>query len=452
MTEKDPFQDFNSKPKMPERTVIVPAPGGKRRGAESTSNFRIPILDSGGSSQTLESSTENPLIRCGEELFALARTLRIMPDHKNIQELRNKVLNMVKSFEGEAMGCGAGQEPTQLASYSMCCLLDEMVLHTPWGNQSNWRGESLLSTLYSDAHGGEKFFQILERVSKEPAQNIDLLEFIFICLSLGFEGKYAVMDRGMEQLERVSQNLYQAIRSQRGEAGRALSINWQGVRDRSPAISRFIPLWVVPIATCGVAVLIYFLFNYSINQASNEVYVELNNIGKEANQLNHLSAPVNDSSNSQEILPAKSGSSFAESLILNLREETMRGLVSINEIGYSTNIVIHNTGMFNAGSARVNESYFPLLSKIGVILKNIPGPIYVIGHTDNVPIRSLKHPSNWHLSSARANTVSKLLSFSIKEPGKIKSEGRADTEPLTNNDSPENRQKNRRVEIRIPRS
>ena len=150
-------------------------------------------------------------------------------------------------------------------------------------------------------------------------------------------------------------------------------------------------------------------------------------------------------------LPANSGPSLADSIRIKLDNEIKLGLVGISEVGYSTNITVYNQGLFRSGSAQILQSSYPVLLKIGEILIDIPGPIFIRGHTDNQPIRTLKFPSNWHLSSARANSVVKILSAPIRDSSKHKAEGRASMDPIATNDSLTGRQKNRRIEIRIPR-
>jgi len=72
----------------------------------------------------------------------------------------------------------------------------------------------------------------------------------------------------------------------------------------------------------------------------------------------------------------------------------------------------------------------------------------VTGHTDNQPIRSLRYPSNWHLSQERAAAVKDLLASRVP-PARLKAEGRADSEPVLDNSTPANRARNRRVEITL---
>jgi len=104
---------------------------------------------------------------------------------------------------------------------------------------------------------------------------------------------------------------------------------------------------------------------------------------------------------------------------------------------------------FKSGSATVNTAYHPLLERIAEALKTEPGHVQVTGHSDNIPIHTLRFPSNWHLSQARAEAVAELLAAATGTPGRFTAEGRADAEPVADNRTPEGRARNRRVEITL---
>ena len=89
-----------------------------------------------------------------------------------------------------------------------------------------------------------------------------------------------------------------------------------------------------------------------------------------------------------------------------------------------------------------------MLQRIAEALSEVSGPVLITGHSDNIPIRSVRYPSNWHLSQARAQGV--LAVIANRVPGnRLRSEGRADAEPVAPNDTPANRARNRRVEITL---
>jgi type VI secretion system protein ImpK len=452
MSEKDPFADFDSEPEDLERTIIMPAPGGRRRAQAEPPMPPRPAPRPEGPRITVDSAAKNPLIRAAATAFALVRRLRNSARHDNVDVLRDSVLAMVKEFEAKARNLGAATETSYAARYALCALIDETVLATPWGSQSSWTTESLLGTLHNETRGGAKFFQILERMSENPARNIDLLEFLYLCLSLGFQGKYAVMDRGSAELEAIAQELYRTIRNQRGEGERELSPHWRGVADRRPVVARYIPLWTVPVGVCALAVALYLGFSYSINSASDDVFTKLNKLGGEAAQLYQRPASAEPlvvetvAVASDEPPPPPPAVRIGG----QLQEEVERGVLEVVDLGYATNIVVHNKGLFPSGSARVSNDYRPVILKIGEVLKNEPGPLLVTGHTDKIPIRTLKFPSNWHLSDARAKAVVALMSESVGDSNKLVAEGRADTELIAPGDNAADHQRNRRIEIKIP--
>jgi chemotaxis protein MotB len=105
---------------------------------------------------------------------------------------------------------------------------------------------------------------------------------------------------------------------------------------------------------------------------------------------------------------------------------------------------------FDPGESLIKESSLPALEKICNVVTKLGRRILIEGHTDNIPIRTERFPSNWELSSARASTIVRyLISRHKYDPSKLAAIGYADQRPLAPNDSPEHRAKNRRIELLI---
>jgi chemotaxis protein MotB len=131
-----------------------------------------------------------------------------------------------------------------------------------------------------------------------------------------------------------------------------------------------------------------------------------------------------------------------------LDQEIEAGQVAVEREGSKVIIRIQEKGSFASGSASLDPEFFEVMDKITAVLQDKSGKIVVAGHTDNIPIRTGRFRSNWELSSARAVTVlhAMLRNPNIEEE-RVQVEGHADTNPLVDNDTPENRAKNRRVEL-----
>ena len=137
-----------------------------------------------------------------------------------------------------------------------------------------------------------------------------------------------------------------------------------------------------------------------------------------------------------------------EELRSALAEEIDKGLVSVEKEASKVLIRIREKGSFASGKADLDIGFFQVMAQISEAVAGIPGKVIVAGHTDNIPISTKRFRSNWELSSARAVTVVHAL---LRDPGvdatRVLVEGHADSQPLAPNDTPENRARNRRVEL-----
>ncbi len=111
-------------------------------------------------------------------------------------------------------------------------------------------------------------------------------------------------------------------------------------------------------------------------------------------------------------------------------------------------ITVPDSVMFHEGDANLRPEALEFLRTLAEVLTELNRQVRVEGHTDNVPIRTAQFPSNWELSAARAVHVVRVLSelYGVP-PSHLAAVGYADSRPLAPNLSPEDRAKNRRVEI-----
>ncbi|BAN69554.1 type VI secretion system protein TssL, long form [endosymbiont of unidentified scaly snail isolate Monju] len=135
-----------------------------------------------------------------------------------------------------------------------------------------------------------------------------------------------------------------------------------------------------------------------------------------------------------------------------LKEQIDQGLISLDKEEKKIIIRIQEKGSFGSGSARLDPGFYKVIDRISEVLATRPGKILVAGHTDNIPIRTGRFRSNWELSSVRAVTVlHALLRNPRLDQRRVVVQGFADTRPVADNDTPQGRAKNRRVELIILR-
>ena len=138
-----------------------------------------------------------------------------------------------------------------------------------------------------------------------------------------------------------------------------------------------------------------------------------------------------------------------DALVADLRGEVDSRDIRVRQFREKLEINFVDKILFASGSAEITPKGRNIISRVGTVLAKVKGKsIYVVGHTDNMPIHSALYPSNWELSAARAASVIRHLSeTSGLTPERFTAMGRAFYQPEASNATPEGRQENRRVDI-----
>lgn len=142
-----------------------------------------------------------------------------------------------------------------------------------------------------------------------------------------------------------------------------------------------------------------------------------------------------------------------DALVKNLTEEVKKGELQVRQYKDMLTVDVAEQLFFDSGRADLKDTGKAVLKKVGEALKGYEDKVIrVVGHTDNVPISKSAQkifPSNWELSAARATTVVRYLQEVGVPPERMVASGRAEYQPVAENDTPEGRKKNRRIEITL---
>ncbi len=128
------------------------------------------------------------------------------------------------------------------------------------------------------------------------------------------------------------------------------------------------------------------------------------------------------------------------------------GLGGYVRVEYETigiRVILQERILFDSGDASIKPEFYVVLDKLYEIVSEIPNPVEVEGHTDNIPISTERYPSNWELSTARASSIVRYFISRGIAPERLKASGYADTKPVASNVTSEGRAQNRRIEIFI---
>jgi type VI secretion system protein ImpK len=432
--------DFDDPFTPSDATVLRPRPGaGKRTGNEPPppAGARPPVRpvavpDAVVTAPEVAAGGLNPLVQAASPLLQLAGRLRTtLMTTPDLGGLRRHALEEIRRFEERARQTGVANEFVVAARYALCAALDEAVLSTPWGTQSEWAQQTLLVTLHREAWGGEKFFDMLDRIKKDPAKHIDLIELQYLCIALGFTGKYRVSDGGQTRLAQIQHELYQIIRAHRGVPQPDLSLRWRGHEKRRNRLIRYVPWWVVGAAALAIMAVTFAVYYARLGTTATPVYAALAKVGNETFAGT----------------PPPATPSAGPTLKQLLANEERSGAISVEEEGARTRITLLAPDLFASASATPNQAYTALLDNIAKQLNAVPGPVLVEGHTDSQPVQSLRFHNNFELSRERAVAVAGILRQHLNNPARLQWNGVGSTQPRYPETSPENRARNRRVEI-----
>jgi type VI secretion system protein ImpK len=426
-----------------DATVLRPRPGAGRRGsdfpgtARPTSppprapEFSSPSATAGRAGVGLEEfvgSSTNPLLAAAAPLLALAARLGSTLQPANVGTLREQAVQELRAFDTRLHEAGTSREDALVARYALCTFVDSTVANTPWGAQGDWASQSLLVLFHKEVSGGEKFFEIIERLRRDPARYINLIELLWACLTLGYEGKYRHDPNGSLRLGELRHDLYALIVAQRQIRDTALSPHWQGVTDRRNPLLRYVPWWSIAAAALAVVTIAWLMLHIRLTDEAKPIKVALET----------KPVPVDYQS-------ANTGPNRLKSL---LAPEEVAGTLKVEQSGDNTVITLLTPNLFSSGSIVVNPAVTPTLHAVAAALNEVPGRVLIVGHTDDQPIHSIRFADNDELSKARALAVANKLKPDLNEFGRVQWQGAGSSQPRYQPpDTPGNRARNRRVEI-----
>jgi type VI secretion system protein ImpK len=460
--------DLFAEPDDNEKTVIRPNPGGRRKSAPP--NPALTPQDSSASlsaaagvpnqtaaTKSAKTSSDksmssgmtgmNKLNACATTLFALVSRIRNRAQHPDPNEMRRSVVAEVRNFENRALQENIDPQSVKVARYAICATLDDVVLNTPWGGTSDWTQQSMVGTFHRETVGGDRFYDLLARLEKSPGQNIDLLEFLYMCLSLGFEGRLRVEQNGADSHLNIRQGLARIIRTQRGEVETELSPHWIGLDKPHQALSAWKPFWIAVSVIAALLGTGFIGLSYALSNSTERVLGQLSVLNPRTVAILERRAPpviIEPETIVDNDAQLKRISEF-------LKPEIDQGLVVVFQDANIITVRIKGKGMFGSASDSLKKAFKPLLSRIALALNTEVGPVIIAGHSDSTPINSARFKSNMQLSLARAETVRKTIAPLLKDANRLGAEGRADQEPIATNDTRDGQATNRRIEVLLIR-
>ena len=390
---------------------------------------------------------KSPMLAAAANLLILFGRLRTQMVEMEAVPLMEYVTREIEGFEENCLKAGVDAHQTQVAKYLLCGTADDIVQNIPGTDRHLWIQYSMVARFFNRRTSGVGFFQEVEKALQAPAQNFQLLELAMTCLSLGFEGQYRTAPNGAVELARIRGMIYDSLRRVQNRPDDDISPRWQPVVLGGRRRFGGTPLWVIGSVLGLILMGAYFGLSTLIAQEGSVVSQRLLSLTPSSKISLVRAVPITP----LEVVPVAETTQL-DRLQSAMKDDIATGLVQVDIKGDFIFIRVNNAALFASGKAETKPEFNALGGRITAALNPEPGPVFIWGYTDNVPMSGRGRFKNNHdLSLARAEAVQKVLAEGMTDPSRIEVEGKGEADPIGDNATDDGRTANRRVEIMIKR-
>ena len=203
------------------------------------------------------------------DFLILILQLRANKEFGELLILKERIQNLLDQFEREARCTGIDSENIQMTRFALVAFTDETILGSDWEYRDDWQAEPLQLKLYNSYNAGEEFFTRLNQLRLHTRENADALELYYLCLSLGFKGKFQL--HSPEQVRRITEELYNDLPKDSKRSIELLSPNGIPHDEIVHVVKERIPLWVFVIIAFALGLMLYIGLSVSVSSLAEEV-------------------------------------------------------------------------------------------------------------------------------------------------------------------------------------
>lgn len=375
-------------------------------------------------------------------VLALAAGFRAGRLRAPMPQFHREATQLIAAFE-RAIAPHYSEEMRQRAKYAVCATIDDIAQNLPniGTDGAEWARRSMVVQFFQENIGGDRFWQLVDDMLRNPNDNLDLIELFHACLAAGFEGRFRVMPDGKRRLHEIMSRLQGALQHVRSLSMVEVAPRWRG--EKAPVGK--LGFWsLIALAAAGAAALLLLIFIVlrlilmSTADAPSDALSAVN--PDERLSMSRPAAPVPSADSPQ-----------ASKLKKFLEPEISQGLVTVQEDAQTVRVRTTVGQLFQSGSDVLEAGREALFRRIGQAIEDEKGSVLIEGHADSDKVSNLQFPDNMALSQARAETVGGIIRSTLTDPSRVTTKGMGETVPIESNDTPEGKSSNRRVEIIVPR-
>ncbi len=205
---------------------------------------------------------------CADCLMLILQ-LRATKEFGDPQFLRDKILQLLDNLEREARLNHYTMADIQLVKFALVAFLDESIIASEWSHKDQWLSNPLQLQLYNRFDAGEEFYNKIDFMLDQIQLNTEVLEVYYLCLTLGFKGKYGVTEQEKQRV--IVDDIHHELKLSNFQKPTGLSPNGPRKEEIREIIQTEIPYWTIGVSTVVIGLLIYLVFSIFSTNIANSV-------------------------------------------------------------------------------------------------------------------------------------------------------------------------------------
>jgi type VI secretion system protein ImpK len=215
----------------------------------------------------VEEQKKRKLLEIFSSFFLVILHLRSTNELGDASALRQKIKGHLDQCDQLAGKYGFPRDAVHNAKFALIAFLDEAIITSDWVHKEKWLSFPLQLELFNINDAGEKFFDLLDTLRQFPKSGSDLLEIYYLCLALGFKGKYQIYEQ--DKLRKLIEELHLELTHLNSRAFEGISPHGLPKEDIGDIVKKEIPLWVFCVAATLISFFVFLIFFKSINVADD---------------------------------------------------------------------------------------------------------------------------------------------------------------------------------------
>ena len=377
----------------------------------------------------------NVLMAHAAPVLAMAAALQSGRWQVSMGEFHRRATEAISAFDA-AIQPVYPDAVKQRAKYALCATIDDIAQNLPGvgGGGAEWAQRNMVVIFFRENIAGDRFWEFVDEVLRDPARNRDLIELFHACLAAGFEGRTRAMPDGHNRKGQVMASLIAALEHVRSLSQSEIVSQWRGTPTPRKSHNFWSVIGLAAALAAGVCFLVFLVFFVTLMLTGEDAYNRVAGLFPDE--------PVALTRQAQPLALPPSGTEAR--LKTFLAEEIAAGLVVVDGNRVRTTVGT----LFDPAAATLVSGREAIFEKIGKAIELEKGPVTVEGHADSDKISpTIEFADNLALSKARAETVAQIVRAQLSDAGRITVVGLGDTVPLASNATAEGKAQNRRVEF-----